>query len=408
MELKSSYVLTLVVLATLTASSARSEAQPDLQLSNLQIHGFASEGGFLSTDNDYIGESSRGSLELFEAGINVSTQLGDRLRVGLQLYGRDVGNFRDLPPRLDWAYLDYRWNRWVGMRAGIIKMPFGLYNEYEDVDAARVPVLLPQSVYSIRNRSALLAQTGFSVYGNPALGSAGELEYQAWLGTLDIPANALTLSGASLDHIDTKYVTGAQLFWRPPVEGLRIGGTFVRTSIDFDLTLDPATVSALVMAGLVPPTYDGSLVVSQRPDTWWIGSVEYTHDDWQFAGEYSRSYKHQRTSLPQILPTFDDDNERFYVMASRRWCPRIETSAYYSHLYLDPGDRGGHDRMRFAKSFYAFQRDLAVTFRYDVNEHWLWKAEAHFIDGTADLDLTQNPMPHRYWGLFLFKTTVTF
>src|SRR5690606_23782908 len=116
-----------------------------LQQRRVQIHGFASEGAFISTANEYIGESSRGSLELFEAGINVSSEITDKLRAGVQLYARAFGQYRDLPPRLDWAFLDYRHERWLGLRAGVIKMPFGLYNEYADIDASRLPILLPQS-----------------------------------------------------------------------------------------------------------------------------------------------------------------------------------------------------------------------------------------------------------------------
>jgi hypothetical protein len=389
-------------LVAATAGAARAQS------AGPEIHGFASEGAFVSTDNDYIGRSSRGTLELFEAGVNFSMEVVDRLRVGLQLYGRDIGQFRDLPPRLDWAFLDYHWQRWLGLRAGIIKMPWGLYNEYEDIDASRLAILLPQSVYQVRNRSALLAHTGFSLYGNAALGDAGELDYQAWIGSLEIPANALTLSGAALDDIDPKYVAGAQLFWHPPVEGLRVGGTFIRAVIDFHVTLDAANIAALIAAGLVPPGYDGALTISQEPDTWWILSVEYAHDDWLFAAEYARTYKHQVTSLPEVLPALDDDNERFYVLATRRLSRRFEVGGYYSHYYVDPGDRGGDDKMKFARESDAFQRDLAATVRLDLNDHWLWKLEAHFMDGTADLDAAQNPTPERYWGLFLLKTTVTF
>lgn len=380
-----------------------------MQLPKLQIHGFVSEGGFVSTANDYIGTSSRGSLEFFEGALNVSTQVADRLRAGIQLYGRDVGTFRDLPPRLDWAYLDYHWKNWVGLRAGIIKMPYGLYNEYADIDSARNAILMPQSVYPLRDRSALLAQTGFSIYGSKELGrSAGSLEYQAWLGTLDVPANALELNGATLDSIDTKYVTGAQLFWHTPVEGLRVGGTWLRTSIDFKLHLDPSTTAALIMAGLVASDFDGKLVISQRPDTLWIGSAEYTRENWLFAAEYSRWETLQESTLRNLLPTTDDTSERFYGMATHRLSSAFELGAYYSVLFADADDRGGHDKTKFAKPYYAWQRDASATLRYDVNEHWLWKLEAHFIDGTADLFASQNPDPKRFWGLFLFKTTVTF
>jgi hypothetical protein len=72
------------------------------------------------------------------------------------------------------------------------------------------------------------------------------------------------------------------------------------------------------------------------------------------------------------------------------------------------GDRTGDDATVYAKPYYAYQRDLAATLRVDATENWLWKLEAHFIDGTADLDPLRNLDPERYWGLFLVKTTVTF
>lgn len=372
----------------------------------IEFHGFVSEGGFWSTSNDYIGASSRGSLKLFEAGLNVSTEVAERLRAGMQIFTRDFGDFED-PPRFDWAFLDYRWREWLGLRAGIIKMPLGLYNEYADIDAARLPILLPQSVYSFVNRDVWLSHRGFALYGNYPLRGAGEISYQAWLGTLAIPENALTISGATLDSIDTKYVTGAQVFWHPPVEGLRIGGTYLRTSIDFNLTLADATTASLIMAGLVPPEFDGSVVISQRPTGWIIGSAEYTRDAWLFAAEYGRAYKRQRSSLPALLPTFEEDGEAFYGLVAYRASERFELGGYYSVTHLDAGDRRGHDP-KWPERWYAWRRDLAATIRYDVNDHWLWKLEGHFIDGAAGLPPARNPDPDRYWGLVLLRTTVTF
>lgn len=385
-------------------------AQPDDDSppapSPLQIHGFISEGAFVSTANDYLGASSRGSLELFEAGLNVSTEITDRLRAGIQFYARNVGTYEDLPPRLDWAFLDYRWRDWLGLRAGVIKMPYGLYNEYADVDASRTTLLLPQSVYSLRNRSALISHTGFALYGERRLGG-GSLEYQAWIGTLTVPENALDVSGATLEGIDTHYVAGAQAYWLP-IDGLKIGGTFIRASIDFDFLLDESTVNALVMGGLLPPGFDGRVSIYQRPSTFVIGSAEYIRNDWAFAAEYARSFQRQRSTIPDLLPTTETDGERFYLRVSRRLCRCYSVGAYYSVLHADAGDRGGDDAVKFPVRSRAWQRDAAVALRYDVNDRWLWKAEAHFIDGTADLAPAPNPDPTRYWGLFLVRTTVTF
>ena len=146
---------------------------PPDPLPAIAVHGFVSEGGFWSTSNDYIGASSRGSLKLFEAGLNISTEVADRLRAGMQLFARDFGDLEDAP-RFDWAFLDYHWQTWLGVRAGIIKMPFGLYNEYTDIDSARLPILMPQSVYPFVIRDVLLSHRGFALYGNYPLPAAGD------------------------------------------------------------------------------------------------------------------------------------------------------------------------------------------------------------------------------------------
>src|SRR5687768_2805422 len=62
-------------------------------LGRIQIHGFVSEGAFVSTANDYIGVSSRGSVKLLEVGINFSTEVADRLRAGVQVFARELGKF---------------------------------------------------------------------------------------------------------------------------------------------------------------------------------------------------------------------------------------------------------------------------------------------------------------------------
>jgi hypothetical protein len=377
---------------------------------SVKIHGFVSAGAFVSTDNDYLGDSSNGSIELFEAGVNVTSEPADKLRAGVQLFARHVGDLVDSAPRIDWAFLEYRLRPWAGLRAGIVKMPFGLYNEYSDIDSARTPILMPQSVYSIRNRDVLLSQTGFAAFGNVELGCGarfGELDYQAWFGTLTIPRNALTLLGAELESVRTRYVTGAQAFWTPPVDGLRVGGTYLRAVIDFHIVLDPATLEALIAAGLVPADYDGKLLIQQHPAELIAGSIEYTHGDWMFAAEYMRSLKRQTSSLPMLLPTEHGDSERFYVLATRRLTPQLELGTYLSIAHADVGDRSG-EGMQWTQPFHAFQRDLTLTARYDVNEHWLWKVEGHAIDGTADLPAELNPDPKRRWALFLIKTTVTF
>jgi hypothetical protein len=219
---------------------------------------------------------------------------------------------------------------------------------------------------------------------------------------LIIPANALELNGATLNGDDAKYVLGAQLFWHPPIEGLKVGGTYLRTTLTFHLTFDAASIAALSAAGLVPPTYNGEIDVYERPVSLYVGSAEYIRGDWLFAAEYSRWVAHVDTSVSALIPPLNSNDERFYGLATYRVNPWLATGAYYSVYNPDTSNE------MLAKKYYGYQRDLAATLRFDINDNWLWKVEGHFIDGTADLLTAINPTPKQFWGLFIVKTTVTF
>ena len=193
----------------------------------LQLHGFVSQGFILTTANNYLARSERGSFEFTEAGLNLTKSLRDDLRVGIQLFARDLGPLGNYSAKLDWFYLDYRWADWLGVRAGRVKLLWGLYNDSSDVDAAHVPVLLPQSMYPLENRDFLLAMTGVQVYGFIPMGSAGDLSYSAYGGTIYIPPTSVSVTGFKLDELSVPYVAGGRLLWDLPVEGLRVATPFL-------------------------------------------------------------------------------------------------------------------------------------------------------------------------------------
>jgi hypothetical protein len=85
-----------------------------------------------------------GPSDLVPIGINFKQSFTDRLRMGIQMSTSQIGSEGDFRMQADWYYLDHRFPDWLGLRAGRTKMPFGLYNEVNDIDAARVPVLLPR------------------------------------------------------------------------------------------------------------------------------------------------------------------------------------------------------------------------------------------------------------------------
>ena len=150
-------------------------------LEKIDIHGFANQGYVYSGDNNYLNMNTvKGSYEFNEVAINFSTNITDRLRAGIQLLSRDLGKVGNNMAMLDWAYADYRWRDYLGIRIGKIKTPLALYNEIRDVDALRTFILLPQSVYDENVRDFSFAFQGAALYGNLDLGKLGEMEYNLY------------------------------------------------------------------------------------------------------------------------------------------------------------------------------------------------------------------------------------
>jgi hypothetical protein len=272
---------------------------------------------------------------------------------------------------------------WLGVRAGRVKLPFGLYNDSSDVDSARVPILLPQSVYPISNRDFLLAQTGVELYGRGDLGAAGALDYRLYGGTIqvDLPPDG----PIQIDRIEVPYLVGGRLLWETPVDGLRLGASAQALRLDFDLTIADAPVRAELPAVLA------------------VGSLEYLADELLVAAEYSRWFVRVDSSDPTLAsPT--TVSERGYAMASYRLDDHVQPGLYYSVIFPDVDDRTGPAQA---------QHDVAATVRFDVDASWMVKLEGHYLHGTAGLDPALNggrPLASLEpdWFLLMTKATASF
>jgi hypothetical protein len=303
----------------------------------------------------------------------------------MQLFSRKLGQTGDYVPKMDWFYLDYRFEDWVGIRAGRVKIPFGLYNDTADIDAARVPILLPQSLYSLNSRDFLLSQTGGEIYGRIDLGAIGALEYRHYAGTIFLDTSTATTLQRT-DTLTVPYLVGERLMWETPLEGLRMGGSVQALRLDARITLKDKPVTIEIPAVLA------------------VASVEYVAHDLLLAAEYSRWRVGVNSSDASVLPPGQTVSERAYGMTSYRLSKWVQPGAYYSMYFPDVRNRTGRAQM---------QHDVAATLRFDINEHWLLKLEGHYMNGTADVspvlndNVKRDALP-RSWGLFLAKTTVYF
>ncbi|MBW1893437.1 MAG: hypothetical protein JRI91_07065 [Deltaproteobacteria bacterium] len=155
-------------------------------LDNVDIHGFISQGYLKSNYNNFFANTEDGTTQFNEVGINFSTDITERLRIGVQFFARDMGTIGNNEIILDWAVADYRFKDWLGLRAGNMKLVNGLYNETRDIDMIRTNIFLPQSVYNEAWRESSTLIQGIGVYGEVPIGPAGSLSYDGQYGTISI------------------------------------------------------------------------------------------------------------------------------------------------------------------------------------------------------------------------------
>ena len=427
-----------IVIMTLLIFSMSAMAQ-DVDLNKINIHGFLSQGYMWSTDNNYLARTSKGSFEFNELGLSFASEVTDNLRIGLQLFARDLGGFGNNEIKIDWAFADYSWKDWLGFRAGKMKKPAGFYNETRDVDMLRTSILLPQGVYNDSWRDATLANTGFGLYGTFDLSSAGAVNYQLQVGeATEINTNSsmnIVLEDAffgtfSKYENNTSYV--AQAIWETPLDGLRLAYSFAQggfaaygktgnNAVWQGRTIQAAQQIAAFLEQPLPTTYNEAQVYidlvnmdieqTVKDQTTSIISAEYTWDDLQLAGEYTFMTATQVSNL-QPDPT-TTDMVGFYGSISYDVSELISVGSYYSVNYPDNNDKDGKkvNALRGEPVSNGWAKDIALSLKLNLNQYWTLKAEGHLMDGTANLYPFDQDDPNNVkedWTLLLGKVTYNF
>ncbi len=397
-----------IMLAIILALAGGGAVQA-FEAEELEIHGFASTGYIQSTENNYLVLSTDGSFEFNEAGLNVTTSLNDHIRVGMQLFSRDQGDVGNNAINLDWAFLDYQWKEAFGLRVGRIKTPLGLANETRDYDMLRASILLPQGTYNEYYREATAAYQGAGIYGNLSLASAGTLRYDLYGGAMEVKTDDIMAKYIADVDMDVTAATinrmaGGQLRWYTPLRGLMLGATFVQLRMQLD---SEATAAPVYMQLKMPEMRFLYL------------SAEYDLGDWNVAAEYHRwkydfSLDYDMSQIEQPNPpTLNDtiDRDAYYVALSYRATDWLQAGAYYTAFYVDRHDRDGKNfaTQEGFPDYGAWQKDLALSLRFDLTDFWLVKLETHFMDGFALCDYSDNADGfEKDWMFFAVKTTFNF
>jgi hypothetical protein len=350
--------------------------------STVQVHGFASQGFVHTNDNNWLTmNTSRGSGAFTDFGLNMSTQLTDKFRVGAQAYDRNLGQLSQYHPSLDWAVADYRFSTWFGIRAGKVKTVLGLYNDTQDLDFLRPFALLPQSVYPTDIRDATISHLGGEIYGNVSVGAhLGELSYTVYAGH----RSDSIYSGYPylLSQFGTHFKSfgglqyGGDLRWNTPARGLLLGAS----RLDQDTNGKGTSVNPLNPSGGIIPYSESS-----KAD--WTNQIygQYAHGKLHIDSEYRRYLRDQM--IFSGTAENEDDIRGWYVSGAYRIIKKVELGSYYSRYTITSvnggvlaGFPGQTDNSLPADHVY----DKVITGRLDVNKFWNVKAEGHFMDGYGD------------------------
>jgi len=362
----------------------------------LEFHGFVSQGFLATTKYNYLGDNTKGgSFQFTEAGLNASFNPLPRTRIMAQAFMFDIGNIGKYQPVLDYASAEYTFNDYIGIRGGRIRRPQGIYNEVIDVDLARTSILLPQGIYDARWRDFYANLDGGEIFGNLPLSKAGDLSYEIYSGIVR-PSNEGGLAelvrnqlppGSSL-AIAPSTSLGAQLWWDTPLAGLRAGAGFFHV-FDANSTLN---------LNLPPPPFGQGRISTMNKsvvDTCVI-SLDYEWKNWTFQSEYLRTWQRPGS-------IFDS----WYASVDYRFTKWFQAGTYYTEYYPNIHDRNGSQLPTHSD---GFQKDAALSLRFDLTRWWIFKLEGHYIRGTALLDdNADNPVRNdQGWFMLMFKTTFSF
>jgi len=354
----------------------------------VSIHGFASTGYMRSDHNNFLLASEDGSFEFNEVGINLGTAITENIRVGIQLYSFDLGDIGNNDVSLDWAFLDYEWKEWLGLRVGKIKIPYGLYNETQDYDMLRTCILLPQSVYHKYLREVLISTQGMALYGKLPLSRAGKLKYNLFFGTSEISndgglAKQLSLGDGPFKSGTLQYIGGSRLTWLTPIKGLKGGANYVFFSMDYlatmyvDIPLSPSL--SLKTPIEVVFTLDNPYIAAF--------SLEYDFGKLNISAEYFYM-DFSGWIIPDLsqwgLPPLPGEkrsirSSSYYTLISYRLTNWLELGSYYSIYYQEQN----HDSDELTQRM----KDLALSARFDINQSWLVKGEIHLcqLSGVTEI-----------------------
>lgn len=382
--------LILVLIVILVGGRLTAKAE------TVDIHGFISQGYLKTNQNNYLAETDTGSFQFNEMGINFTTFVSNDLKMGCQLFARDLGDVGNDEIIINWAFAEYTFRNWLNLRAGILKAPFGFYNDLRDFDSLRTPIFLPSSVYDEWLRDGVDKIKGLELFGSFDLGMLGRLNYQIQNGISPVALDSSTAKFITqvgpqrldtLSVIDPDATFDTRLTWRTPLYGLQIGGTYARSGVYYEGAIS-----------------DMPITLHVKKVELYVLSAEYTYQNLKIIAENYWNIAEVTATLyaqgAALLPINRDTKEKkpYYISVEYQMTEWFAASFYHSESVGTDDTLGRVNQLK----------DRCLSVRFDINPNWIAKLEAHAMEGQYGVSPDNDGHTYNEWMLYAAKLSYSF
>jgi len=370
----------------------------------IQFDGFFTVGAARHNDkngNVYIGSlGDRGITHdiTFETdtrfGLQITSEIADNASVVAQILG--TGTQSNFNAVVEWAYVDYEFNKYVSLHAGKIKQPVYLVNDYVEVGYAYPWIRPPSEVYYLNN--PLNTVNGAEILFSFPLGK-GQLSFQPYIGSNrdDIPNSGGTgyFEAEGIAGIDIKYAAPGFLVHASDFHCRKVN-TFGGFTTDAP-ALGPGAQVNVNLNGV------GKCNVASTGFNLDMSNV-VVYAEWQ-----------KRTTTDGLSRPFGDTKAWYTTLGYRmgKWLPHLTFASIdgKASTYYDPSNNAGAVTAVGAPAPYTpgvttfnfpipIQTSVTAGLRYEVNDSSALKMEYSVVDVSKDPTDLANANQGFNYGLF--------
>lgn len=381
-----------------------------LELGPVKVHGFVNQV-YLNTDgNNYLGDTINGSWDYQEAGLNLSYRPFNKIRLATQVISRDVGNYdpNEDPLKLDYAIASYKAftapSNEITVSIGKMKLPQGFYSDALDAPVNRNGILLPQVMYYDYSRNNYLGINGVRLNVKQSF-DFGDFEHTLIHGKSNTSKEIL------FNDINNNLAINNITTFDSDIEVSRSRGWQFQSvfySADMNWKIGAQYRSADSSEIVISTNSNlGPITVTHQPisNNELVFSIERLINRHTVTGEYYRSSQHNQSVVTSLFgltlleQTLRFTYEGYYIQ------DQYSVNSEWTFLLRYEGYKNPKNQNEIVHLAWVTGVTWSPISALKI------KAEFHQVEGTALVNLADNPDPalhQKHWSIFGLSASYQF